>query len=378
MKIIGLKTKSGSNLHRVQLPLSFLKADFVDSLQEEVLKNYDVVYLHYSAQIIPAQLGYWKSKYGFKLILDLDDSWTISKNHPSYKSLIPVIQRSKELVTMADHVIVTCDLIKEEIKDYNDSVHVVPNGIPWNNFQYQVWNESLDSFMNRKIRIGIVGSASHYEDWLSIKGQIKRMLTDGEIKNCEFVVGGYTDANSRSKQIWGEIASMFKNPTIIRAKDIYNYIESYREVDILLCPLVDNAQNRSRSNLKVLEAACTNTIPVLGELYREKSPLNNVHLFEDWYKNVKTLISDKEELYYRKIEVSKYIRDNHIYYSECVEPRIEILKLPKKEIDLDIWGITYADAQHTEYKEYRNHINSVEQKSYLFEYNVIKELCKNM
>ena len=80
-------------------------------------------------------------------------------------------------------------------------------------------------------------------------------------------------------------------PILFGNRPVENYIDLYREIDILLCPLVDNDLNRKKSGLKIFEAACTNTLCILGEMYRDIEECSTVHLFEDWYNNIKLLIS---------------------------------------------------------------------------------------
>lgn len=374
MKILGLRTSSGSNFHRVGLPLSYMKADMVDKLSEEIVKNHGVLWIHYGVPFAPAQIGVLKSRYNLKVVVDIDDSWSWDKSHPDYNWLQKTIQRSKELCVIADHVVCATPLIADMVNKYNSNTVVIGNGIPWGEGQFQVWREEYESFMNRKIRIGLVGSASHFEDWESIRGKMKRVLSDGEIKNkCEFVIGGYTDSNKRSKQLWDKASTILGNPVKRKNKKVYDYIDLYRGLDILLCPLVDNHPNRCRSNLKVFEAACTDTLCILGDLYHDKWDHNHVHLYEDWYNNIKTLIKDKDKLYQQKMEVSQYVRQQHDYNERCVQPRLHILNLPNKTTDLNIYGITYS-GQHTEYKEYKNEVRTPEEGSAYFEYNALLNL----
>lgn len=381
MKVLALKKVSGSSFHRLLMPLTYLQVDFTDELTEDLIKKYEVLWLHYTADVHPSVIGYWKSKYNLKIVVDLDDSWHVSKKHVRYKQLQGTIQHSKSLVVVATHVICSTPQVEEMVKPYNSNTSVIGNGIPWNEGQYHVYQETIESFMNRKIRIGLVGSASHFEDWESIRGKMKRVLKDGEIKSkCEFVIGGYAPQNPVSKKLWDQVSTMLGKPVKVQNKEVYDYIDIYRNVDILLCPLVDNHANECRSNLKVHEAACVNAVCILGELYRDKSDYNTVHLFEDWYNNIKFLIKDKEELYKMKHQASQYIRDHHSYDEQCVQPRKQLLEQlteeKSKEKELNIWGITYADGQFTEYNEYRNTVKTIEQGSMYFEYNAILNIRK--
>ncbi len=66
----------------------------------------------------------------------------------------------------------------------------------------------------------------------------------------------------------------------------------------------------------------------------------------------------------------------------CVSPRLDLFKelshhtfTPPDKYNL--FSITYKDGQDVEYTEYRNKINSIEEKSYLSEYNPILDIMDN-
>lgn len=417
MKILYLRKNksSGSVWHRLVLPLSKLEAHATDKLTEELVSRYDSVWIHYQADIHPTLLSMWRLKYGFQIVLDVDDTWNIPLNHPSYPAVKAKAEMSKQYAIIADYVVCSTNEVESMVKPYNQNTVVIPNRIPYGEGQYHVVNESKEDFMSRKIRIGFCGSISHMEDWLSITGKMKRVLQDGEVKSkCEFVVCGVPDIDNmgkpdwipskatqvmkekgygeehrdkveqyiynqfkkQNKENWNKICSVLGKPKIVHSRPPENYIDLYREIDILLCPLVDNDLNRLKSSLKIYEAACTDTLCILGNLYDGKDQVCDLYPIEDWYNNIKRLIRNKEDLYEMKLDISEKVRILYDYNSDCVQPRQSILG-KRKQLDLDIWGITYKDDQKTEYKEYRNTINSIEDKSYFFESNPMRKLYGN-
>lgn len=414
MKILCLRKSkgSGSTWHRLWLPLSKLDAHFTDKLTEDLVSKYDSLWFHYKCDIHPTQLSLWRLKYGTQIVLDVDDTWTIPLNHPSYEIVKRSAEYSKQFAIVADWIVCSTKEVEEMVKPYNENTIVIPNRIPYGEGQYHVRQESLESFMNRKIRIGFCGSVSHMEDWLSIIGKLKRIMSDSEIKQkCEFVICGVPDLEKMSKpnwisekatqlmrqkglpelhrdkiesnifesfkkqnrETWSKITSVMGKPIIKYSRPVEDYIDLYREIDILLCPLVDNDLNKKKSALKVLEAACTDTLCILGKMYDGKDQVCDLYPMEDWYNNIKRLIRNKEDLYEMKLDISEKVRILYDYTNDCVQPRQSILGI-KKKLDLDIYGITYKDGQVTEYQEYRNTVNSVEEKSYFFESNVLKKL----
>lgn len=414
MKIIAIVPKGGgSKFHRLTLPLSKLGADFATQPTEDLFRMYDSVWIHYKTIVHPTQLAMWRAQYGTQIVLDIDDTWSIPLNHPAYDAVSENAKWSKKFAVIADWVVCSTPEIEMMVKPYNKNTIVVPNRIPYGEGQYQVWHESKEEFMRRKIRIGFCGSISHLEDWESISGKLKRVIQDTEVRQkCEFVVCGVPDFNKLSeppwiedqveylvktkyrdtpenrekiksilykghvdynRDLWKRVTKSLGSPLIIGDRPVENYIDLYREIDILLCPLVSNDLNKKKSTLKILEAACTDTLCILGNLYKGKGQECDYHLYEDWYNNIKALIRDKQDLYDMKLDLSEKVRILYDYDSDCVKPRQSILGV-KKELDLDIYGITYKDGQSTEYKEYRNTVNSIEDKSYFFEANPIRNL----
>lgn len=280
MKILAI-TNSPSAFHRLKLPLSKLGADFATKLTEELFKNYDSVWFHYKTMVHPTELSMWRLKYGTQIVMDIDDTWNIPLNHPSYEVLKETSKWSKQFAIIADWVVCSTSEVEKMVMPYNENTLVVPNRIPYGEGQYHVIQESEEDFMNRKIRIGFCGSISHLEDWESISGKLKRVLSDGEVKSkCEFVVCGFPknikisesmiekgtayakakgmDVNKvldymekshikRNTDHWNKIKFALGKPILFGNRPVENYIDLYREIDILLCPLVDNDLNRKKS-----------------------------------------------------------------------------------------------------------------------------------
>lgn len=368
MKILGaFRPLSGGDYHRVVLPLSQIGADFVEvnSLYENIVKNYDVLWLH-GAYNKPYVISQWRSKYGFKVVLEVDDNWVIPRDYHNYEALVAGAKRIKELCLIADTVIVSNERIKNAISYWTDSV-VVHNRIPYNYGQYHVIPENKETFMNRKVRVGFCGSTSHVQDYFSIIPNLTRLKSDPRI---EWVLSGV----DKSTEKWSSLTKKM-NWTFVPPQKPVNYISLYGELDIILCPLRDNELNRSRSGLKVYEAACTNTLPILSNLYKEKDIQPELYMYEDWTFNIQSLISNKQKLWELKHSVSQTVRDSTDYHTECVLPRQAILEHKRKDVDLNIYGIVFAD-RTTEYTPYENKIKTLEEKSYFFEHNVVKKLIK--
>jgi glycosyltransferase involved in cell wall biosynthesis len=306
IKILAITDGVGSNYHRVQLPLKYINTNEFDitlrelqtgPLQDADVEGYDILFFNWTISMLPNHLALLQKKHGFKIVMDMDDHWDISKNHPSYNAVLQYVPRMKEYLVLADYLICTTEALKEKLLKYNKNVTVIPNRIPYGDLQFNV----EPAKKRDKIRIGFIGSISHLPDWTSIKNDIDRMVNDKKIMdNCEFVVCGYNDVNDYSKKVWMKIIDLFKGKAkVFRTRDIHSYMHLYNEADIVLAPLVDNFQNKAKSELKVLETACKGAIILGSKMYKDKLSVPGLMFTDDdasYYKWIKNFVDNKEQL----------------------------------------------------------------------------------
>jgi hypothetical protein len=306
-KILAIIDEVGSNYHRIQLPLSYFNQQEFDiiyrplnngPLQEYEVQGIDVLFFNWTIQNSAYQLSLLKKKFGFKIVMDMDDHWDISPTHPSYRMILQYIPLLKDLLILADHITCTTEPLKRKLLEFNNNITVVSNRIPYGDKQFEI-----ESAKKRdKIRFGFIGSISHLPDWYSIKNDIDRIVNDKEIMdNCEFVICGYNDLNDYSKQIWTNIYHLFKGKArVFKTRDIHSYMYLYNEADIVLAPLVNNGQNICKSELKVLETACKGAIVLGSHLYEDKLEKKDLILSDgdkSYYKWIKGIVKNKETLY---------------------------------------------------------------------------------
>jgi hypothetical protein len=365
MKIIGLiENMSGSNYHRVKLCLDYFGATYVDQIFEEILVDCDVLWIHYNCAVPAAQLSIWKHKYGFKLVVDYDDTWEIPLGHPAYKKLVHESKNSKDLAYLANTVTVSTNDLRDVLWDYNLEVIILENHLP-DTGQFKFIKESKESFMSRKVRVGLIGSLSHLKGWQSIKGWINRIMS----LDVEFYI--VLDKQYRDK-------FQVKDAIYLDPMPADSYMALYNLVDILLCPLEQNTLSKMRSPLKLYEAACSNTLCLLDKLYLQKEDIADsypsVNSEKDWYETVKKLVESKGALYDWIQDASKEVKQS-MDFDKRLSTVENILNYPVRDTQkFEIYTICYKEGQATEFKPYMNKVNSVEQRSYLFEYNVMLAL----
>jgi len=326
IKILALISNSGSKYHRVTIPLDLLSKDKYEVTYlnekfflEHIVKNYDYLYIHWIQQTNPVYLSLWKEKYGFKIIQDIDDYWQLPFGHHLRDKLEKSKPQLFNQLILADLVLCSTPFLLEKCLHYNVNCKLRENYIPIGYHQFQPELKLLKS--NEKIKVGICGSISHMNDWLSIKNQLKRILNDKFIKdNYEFVIAGYADDNQSSKEMWNKIVQIFTSnlikPILIKHLPVTKYINLYNHLDILLAPLEDNEFNHAKSGLKLQEACIKSTIVISNDIYKKKGFTDYLSTSKYSYYEWLRKLTDRELLNHYKIEFQKNLLDISHDYQE--------------------------------------------------------------
>ena len=184
----------------------------------------------------------------------------------------------------ADGMIVSTPYLKELYSDFNDNIYVVPNSL-----DFKVW----DRVQRRKhsgIKIGWAGGASHDEDLRIVEPVIHKLLEKYRDLRFTFVHGG----------------SIFRNIPRVECVDKFSRVDKYpaflgaRGWDIGIAPLVDNAFNRGKSNLRWLENAGLRTPCVASNVGHFAETINRgkdgllCDDEEDWIEHLSYLIENKK------------------------------------------------------------------------------------
>lgn len=140
----------------------------------------------------------------------------------------------------ADAILTSTNYLAEVYAELNPNVHVIPNSL-----DFKVWDR-VQKKAHKGIRIGWMGGSSHGEDLRIIEPVVRNILA--KHKNVKFCfVHGAPDflKGIRGVECISKFSRIDKYPGFIGG----------RGFDIGLAPLVDNAFNRGKSNLRWLEYA---------------------------------------------------------------------------------------------------------------------------
>lgn len=298
MRIITVgQRNSGVSFHRLFNPIIYLPKEFAmmtDVLTEEELeKGYDIVFINrYIAGMEVDELVRLREKYGFKLVVDIDDYWHLDPWHILYGKY--PTQKVIDHIKIADLVICSNNDLAVHIDELNKNWIVIPNALPYGEDQFTDVKTESD-----RVRFVYAGSITHGKDIAILKNQMKRVATDVITRNnSRFILCGY----SQDKQVaneWGRMINDylcgFKVDGYIReALPVDEYMNFYNEADACLIPLVDSKFNSMKSNLKVLEAATKNAPVIVSNVkpYSECPYIIPVGHQGGWFENIKKVVKD--------------------------------------------------------------------------------------
>ena len=280
--------------------------DGFDWDNETFMKGFDICHFHRAlpfiknGQITPAYNDDAKTifdkfkKHGVKLIMDLDDYWMVTEDHPAWNSIKDsgMDNDIKNNIKMVDYVTTTTSLFAKEISKLNKNVIVLPNAIDPSEEQFQNNPEKTD----KKMRVGWLGGSSHLAD-LKLAGSGVSIFLNKHKEDTQFVLCGFDTRGSINEQnpqtgqvttrkmrpeesVWTKYEGLFTNQygnigddykkelltyddglvgrdenyRRVWTKPITTYASNYNLFDVCLAPVKEHMFNRMKSQLKVIEA----------------------------------------------------------------------------------------------------------------------------
>lgn len=385
--------KTGSHYHRVHVPCENIKRNSNDfeiiakkNLSENDFANCDILFYNRFIKLDMAVLNALRNKYGFKIVIDMDDKIHIPKDHYMYgfyeKEKIPAKIESN--LINADYIICSTNYLADDLKKYNKNIIVIPNAIDFNVDQFQ-YKDRDDS---DKLRIVYPCSLSHVHDVKLLETSFKKIKSDTFThNNTIFTLAGYNETNQQTKNIWKKMTDVYKTLgkyNIANSIPTDGYMQHYDNQDICIIPLRTTEFEKSKSNLKLLEAGAKKCAVIASDVIPyifDEGYYLPVKTTTDWYKHIKDFKKNKNMLIHYQEKLYEYVKTK--FNMDIVNnDRIELFKYLKNDYKYEqkltkIISITYDDNQPSEYEKYRNPIKTVDEKSYLFEYNPIINILNN-
>jgi glycosyltransferase involved in cell wall biosynthesis len=308
-----IKRKSGCDYHRIINPMTYLGMD-VDNVIKittpDILKETKVLFFNRTPENPIEKVLKLKFKYGFKIVLDLDDYWELNVTHPLYKTWIEK-KMGEEIIKWipnADAVTVTTARLADKVRPFNKNVHVIPNALPFGDGQFN--DERYESTFTRFI---YTGGESHIRDIDILKLPFSRLTG---VEDAKFILAGY---NPNNPKVWDKMDRVFritKKSELREYQPLDCYMDLYKEADISIVPLESNIFTPYKSNLKVLEAGCKN-IPVICSNVPPYSdePNKDVIMYasntREWVHWITYCYKNKQFVNEKGLELGEYVRKNY-------------------------------------------------------------------
>ena len=276
----------GSAYYRQVLPFQALQRAgytatiLVDSsLPENILKPGDVVQISRVSRFpgpIIERIKLLQAR-DTKIVLDYDDDLL---NIPGHNHARKRVDPDAVIAALqaADGVVVSNEALAAVYRPYARKIAVIPNYV-----DAGAW----PSPPSRKegLTIGLVGSASHCEDWKLVIEPMRRIRQ--EFPGVKFLVAGYLP------EYFQAIATEVKPWSSVEL-----YQHTVNRIDIGLAPLLDDDFNRRKSPSKAYEYALAGAA-VVGSPTQYRTVLQGrgvvAHTEDDWYNGIATYITNEHK-----------------------------------------------------------------------------------
>jgi glycosyltransferase involved in cell wall biosynthesis len=263
----------------------------------EYWKKYQIVHIHRNIgqdyDRTPSILD-WLKKEGIKAVVDIDDYWLPTKEHPIHE-LIRSNKINEKIVNNLSHaefVTTTTSIFADEIRKFNKNVIIFPNAINPNDSQF-----SEPTIESEFLRIGWLGGSSHLHDLMLLSDSMQKLNeyrdglqfylcgfdTRGSVTEINQQTGEQTQRNIRPEEtVWvqyekiitgnyhrisndylkflnrfkeEDYPDMYNQPYVrVWTRPVTSYAKNYSKFDISLAPIKNHIFNRVKSQLKVIEA----------------------------------------------------------------------------------------------------------------------------
>lgn len=318
--LVNSSTQYGVGYYRIKQPFIKLAELFPDDFDVELndkinyndwdyLKNFNILYTHKTFVDYSLMESFVNEcrKYGIKTVIDIDDYWDVSTEHPLY-SMIKADDLARKILNnlkLVDYVTTTTPKFRDYILPYNKNVLIFPNAIDDKEKQWSLKEKPKNEFV--KVLWG--GGSSHLQDLLLLKDSFEILNSDTSLKGkYQIHLMGYdlrgTTTNLTLNQ---DFINILGSKGIVFDKNLYNKLNSVN-FDLMKVPEIpkDIAQ---LFNGKAITKQTRDITPMESVWYEyEKIFTSNYKLIQD--KDYLNFLNkfDIESEYPNQLEKQPYIR----------------------------------------------------------------------
>ncbi len=284
--LVFLDALQGVNFHRLQTPFLRLmsrgmRVHFFKDFDELKTFNTDVI-----SHIVVSRrctvnnykaFSEWLKANDIKLVLDLDDYWELPKHnaaHDFYKKHKSI--EILESIKMCDIIWTPSRYLGNRMSKVNPKaeVHIIPNTLDLTHSQWQQKKKP-----SKEVRFGYLGAKNHGKDINLISYDFT-----GKQMHCVNIE---------------DYPARFKASHVMQPGTIGDYGKMYENFDVSLAPLQGGTFNKSKSDLKVVEAGYTRSSIIASNTtpYKESIENNVTGLLcstpRDWKHAIESMTKEK-------------------------------------------------------------------------------------
>jgi GT2 family glycosyltransferase len=241
-----------------------------------------------------------KERTGLPFVFSLDDLLMSLPDQSNRKSLVfrDMRHRLRRTLALCDRLVVTTPTLAEAYADFIDDVVVIPNALET---RYWMNTAPRPASTGRKPRVGWAGATQHGGDLAMLK-EVVIALAD----SVDWVFMGMCP---------DELQTVVKEVHPFVSFTDYPKALAELDLDLAIAPLENNAFNRAKSNLRLLEYGI-NGWPVIASRvtpYLENNPpvtwVDNS--YESWLTAIKAAIADQDNLAAEGNTLKNWVLDNY-------------------------------------------------------------------
>lgn len=289
IQIVMLSKDEGCNYYRLWLPhKDWPEVEFLFDSPEKF--NCDILIFH-KGWINPIAITD-AQKEGIKVIVDFDDWIEVPEDHILKDTYNLKFKMFIECLKLANLVITTTELLREQLLIFNKNIEVIPNALS----KQEILLKDRD-----KMVFGYAGGKCHLPDLEQLHGLMKRLQVDpGTMRQFYFALFGF-DPKSEIKRKYFNILSANgqyeKQVKLYPLRKATEFLQMYNYMDVSLIPLKDNFFNRMKSPVKLVEAGWYSKGVIVQDIepysgwLTEKNCLKVENQFQ-WAKQIKKCIQN--------------------------------------------------------------------------------------
>ncbi len=215
----------------------------------------------------------------------VDQIWQDGENGFDIEVNIERREMFKMSFMKSDMVTTTTLTLRDTLSKMNSNIKILPNVLNFDEY-------TKADFNKKEVRIGYQGGASHYEDIYLIKDVLSKVMKEND--NVKFIYFG----DYRFENLFKDIPKDKMEFHGWIPRTAYPYKLSLLNLDIGLCPLVDNVFNRNKSSIKYFEYSAVGACTLASDVKPYSLDINGENALlakpNEWESKLTELIKNKQ------------------------------------------------------------------------------------